>query len=62
MEIEVPEDDYFYRKYHVRCQDFVRAFPGVQPKCRLGTYNILTFKKEPRDGPFTMQVEYEIVV
>ena len=36
MEIEIPEDDYFYGKYNVKCQDFVRAFPAVQPNCRLG--------------------------
>lgn len=36
MEINIPEDDYFYKKFNVRCQDFVRAFPGVQPNCKLG--------------------------
>lgn len=36
MEITVPEDDYFYGKFKVRCQDFVRAFPAAQPGCRLG--------------------------
>ena len=36
MEIPIPEDDYFYRLTRVRCMDFVRAFPGVRPGCRLG--------------------------
>lgn len=35
-EIKIPEDDYFYRNHNVRCQDFVRAFPGVKPDCTLG--------------------------
>ncbi|KAG8323517.1 peroxidase activity protein [Homalodisca vitripennis] len=45
FEIPVPEDDYFYRKYNVKCQDFVRAFPAVRPGCRLGSrtpFNTLT--------------------
>ncbi|XP_075228376.1 peroxidase homolog [Lycorma delicatula] len=45
LEIEVPEDDYFYRKFGVRCQDFVRGFPAVRPGCRLGSrtpFNTLT--------------------
>ena len=36
MEIEIPEDDYFYHKYGQKCQDFVRGFPAVRPGCRLG--------------------------
>lgn len=36
MEIEVPQDDYFYARHNVKCQDFVRAFPAVRPGCRLG--------------------------
>lgn len=35
-EIKIPEDDNFYRNHNVRCQDFVRAFPGVKPDCKLG--------------------------
>ncbi|OXU24635.1 hypothetical protein TSAR_006149 [Trichomalopsis sarcophagae] len=44
-EIQIPEDDYFFRLFNVRCMDFVRAFPGVRPGCRLGSrvpYNLLT--------------------
>lgn len=43
MEIMVPEDDYFYNKFQVRCQDFVRAFPAVQPNCKLGKYVATNF-------------------
>ncbi|XP_054268783.1 peroxidase-like isoform X2 [Macrosteles quadrilineatus] len=45
FEIPVPEDDYFYRKWNVKCQDFVRAFPAVRAGCRLGSrtpFNTLT--------------------
>ncbi|XKL68847.1 hypothetical protein PGB90_006616 [Kerria lacca] len=45
MEIPVPEEDYFYQKYNVRCIDFVRAFPSIRPGCRLGSrlpFNTLT--------------------
>nr|XP_024214055.1 peroxidase-like [Halyomorpha halys] len=45
MEIEIPEDDYYYQKYGQKCQDFVRGFPGVRPGCRLGSrtpFNKLT--------------------
>lgn len=38
-EIRIPEDDYFYKNFNVRCQDFVRAFPGVKPHCKLGNIN-----------------------
>jgi peroxidase len=44
-EILIPEDDYFYRLFHVRCMDFVRAFPAARPGCRLGSrvpFNLLT--------------------
>ncbi|XP_014219050.1 peroxidase [Copidosoma floridanum] len=44
-EILIPEDDYFYRLFKVRCMDFVRAFPAVRPGCRLGSrvpFNLLT--------------------
>lgn len=44
-EILIPEDDYFYRLFNVKCIDFVRTFPGVRPGCRLGSripYNTLT--------------------
>lgn len=44
-EIKIPEDDNFYRNHNVRCQDFVRAFPGVKPDCKLGPrspFNLLT--------------------
>ncbi|XP_020300859.1 chorion peroxidase [Pseudomyrmex gracilis] len=44
-EILVPDDDYFYRLFNVRCMDFVRAFPAVRPGCRLGSrvpFNLLT--------------------
>ncbi|KAG8258755.1 peroxidase activity protein [Homalodisca vitripennis] len=45
LEIVVPDDDYFYRGYKVKCMDFVRSFPSVRPNCRLGSkvpYNTLT--------------------
>ncbi|XP_008555718.1 chorion peroxidase [Microplitis demolitor] len=45
VEIEIPEDDYFYRLFNIRCQNFVRAFPAVRPGCRLGSripFNLLT--------------------
>ncbi|XP_044592402.1 chorion peroxidase [Cotesia glomerata] len=45
FEIEVPEDDYFYRLFNIRCHNFVRAFPAVRPGCRLGSripFNLLT--------------------
>lgn len=44
-EIEIPEDDYFYNMYNVKCFNFVRSFPAVRPGCRLGSkvpYNTLT--------------------
>ncbi|KAF2898261.1 hypothetical protein ILUMI_07914, partial [Ignelater luminosus] len=44
-EIVIPEDDYFYRLFNVKCQDFVRAFPAPRPGCRLGSripFNTLT--------------------
>ncbi|CAI6367680.1 unnamed protein product [Macrosiphum euphorbiae] len=44
-EIPVPDDDYFYSKFNVKCIDFVRAFPSVRPGCRLGSrvpFNTLT--------------------
>ncbi|XP_063243494.1 peroxidase-like [Bacillus rossius redtenbacheri] len=37
MEIDVPEDDYFYSLFKLRCQDFVRGFSAVRPGCRLGS-------------------------
>lgn len=44
-EIYIPEDDYFYNLYHVRCINFIRSFPAARPGCRLGSkvpYNTLT--------------------
>ncbi|CAH1381099.1 unnamed protein product [Tenebrio molitor] len=44
-EIIIPEDDYFYRLFNVKCLDFVRAFPASRPGCRLGSrvpFNTLT--------------------
>lgn len=35
-EIRVPDDDYFYRLFNVKCIDFVRGFPSPRPGCRLG--------------------------
>ncbi|KAJ8968839.1 hypothetical protein NQ317_005307 [Molorchus minor] len=46
-EIYIPEDDYFFRLFHVNCIDFVRTFPAVRPGCRLGSkvpYNTLQGK------------------
>jgi len=42
-EIPVPDDDYFYSKFNVKCIDFVRAFPSVRPGCRLGKRSYLQF-------------------
>lgn len=36
-EIRVPDDDYFYRLFNVKCIDFVRAFPSPRAGCKLGT-------------------------
>ncbi|CAH2040402.1 unnamed protein product, partial [Iphiclides podalirius] len=44
-EIRIPEDDYFYRLFGVKCMDFVRGFPSPRPGCRLGSripFNTLT--------------------
>ncbi|XP_036323831.1 peroxidase [Rhagoletis pomonella] len=44
-EIRVPDDDYFYRLFNVKCIDFVRGFPSPRPGCRLGSrqqFNTLT--------------------
>lgn len=44
-EIRVPDDDYFYRLFNVKCIDFVRAFPSPRAGCRLGSrqpFNTLT--------------------
>ncbi|XP_037912558.1 peroxidase [Hermetia illucens] len=44
-EIRIPDNDYFYKLFNVKCLDFVRAFPSPRPGCRLGSrnpYNILT--------------------
>jgi peroxidase len=44
-EIRIPDDDYFYNLFHVKCIDFVRAFPSPRPGCRLGSrlpFNTLT--------------------
>lgn len=44
-EIRIPDDDYFYRLFNVKCFDFVRAFPSPRAGCRLGSrapFNTLT--------------------
>lgn len=44
-EIRIPDDDYFYRLFNVKCLDFVRAFPSPRAGCRLGSrapFNTLT--------------------
>lgn len=44
-EIRIPDDDYFYRLFNVKCIDFVRAFPSPRAGCRLGSrapFNTLT--------------------
>ncbi|XP_055300072.1 peroxidase [Sitodiplosis mosellana] len=44
-EIRVPDDDYFYRLFNVKCIDFVRAFPSPRAGCKLGSrapFNTLT--------------------
>ncbi|XP_073972965.1 salivary peroxidase/catechol oxidase-like isoform X2 [Rhodnius prolixus] len=45
MDIVIPDDDYFYKKFNIKCQDFVRSFPAPRPGCRLGSrtpFNLLT--------------------
>lgn len=44
-EIRIPDDDYFYRLFNVKCIDFVRAFPSPRAGCKLGSraqFNTLT--------------------
>ncbi|XP_045515165.1 peroxidase [Pieris brassicae] len=44
-EIRIPDDDYFYRLFGVKCIDFVRGFPSPRPGCKLGSrvpFNTLT--------------------
>lgn len=44
-EIRIPDDDYFYRLFNVKCIDFVRGFPSPRPYCKLGSraqFNTLT--------------------
>lgn len=44
-EIRIPDDDYFYRLFNVKCIDFVRGFPSPRPGCKLGSrsqFNTLT--------------------
>ncbi|XP_070492869.1 peroxidase [Chironomus tepperi] len=44
-EIRIPDDDYFYRLFNVKCIDFVRGFPSPRVGCRLGSrlqFNTLT--------------------
>lgn len=44
-EIRIPDDDYFYKLFNVKCLDFVRAFPSPRAGCRLGSrtqFNTLT--------------------
>lgn len=35
-EIRIPDDDYFYKLFNVKCIDFVRGFPSPRAGCRLG--------------------------
>jgi len=37
-EIRIPDDDYFYRLFNVKCIDFVRGFPSPRPGCKLGGF------------------------
>lgn len=44
-EIRIPDDDYFYRLFNVKCMDFVRGFPSPRAGCKLGSrtqFNTLT--------------------
>lgn len=44
-EIRIPDDDYFYRLFNVKCIDFVRGFPSPRAGCKLGSrqqFNTLT--------------------
>lgn len=44
-EIRIPDDDYFYKLFNVKCLDFVRGFPSPRAGCRLGSrtqFNTLT--------------------
>lgn len=44
-EIPIPDDDYFYSKFNIKCIDFVRSFPAVRPGCRLGKEVLINYKK-----------------
>lgn len=37
-EIRIPDDDYFYKLFNVKCIDFVRGFPSPRAGCRLGNH------------------------
>lgn len=44
-EIRIPDDDYFYKLFNIKCLDFVRGFPSPRAGCRLGSrtqFNTLT--------------------
>ncbi|XP_060524726.1 peroxidase isoform X2 [Cylas formicarius] len=44
-EIPIPDDDYFYSLFNVKCINFIRSFPAARPGCRLGSrvpFNTLT--------------------
>ncbi|KAH8414416.1 hypothetical protein KR215_005499 [Drosophila sulfurigaster] len=52
-EIRIPDDDYFYRLFNVKCIDFVRGFPSPRPGCRLeyGLKDLLPLKLDiPDEG------------
>ncbi|XP_077296660.1 peroxidase homolog [Arctopsyche grandis] len=38
-ELRIPDDDYFYRLFNIKCIDFVRGFPSPRVGCRLGSRN-----------------------
>lgn len=37
-ELRIPDDDYFYRLFNIKCIDFVRGFPSPRVGCRLGMF------------------------
>lgn len=36
MPIPVPEDDWFYSKFRIRCMEFIRSAPSTRIDCDLG--------------------------
>lgn len=43
-EIRIPDDDYFYRLFNIKCLDFVRGFASPRAGCKLGRCFTIFFK------------------